>query len=142
MKPVFRIVGGLGVLLCAIPLFSFGAEPSFGEREFRTRCAMCHGKGGHGDGWLAAQLIQGPPSLTQLKKKNGGRFPREKVARIVDGRTSLKTHGPSEMPAWGTIYRAEIDTAAGTRSGARIADEVNTSYRIQALVDYLATIQE
>jgi mono/diheme cytochrome c family protein len=142
MRPVTRTTAAVGFLLCAISALAWGAEPNYGEREFRTRCAMCHGTSGKGDGWLAEQLIQRPPALTQLKKKNGGTFPREKVARIVDGRTLIKTHGPSEMPVWGVIYRSEMDAAAGTRRGVREEDEVIISYRIQALVAYLATIQE
>ena len=67
---------------------------------------------------------------------------REQVARIIDGRSPIKLHGPTEMPAWGNIYRAEIDAAAGTRRGVREEDEVNVSYRIQALIEYLASIQE
>ena len=46
------------------------------------------------------------------------------------------------MPAWGTIYRSEISAASGTPRGVREEDEVNVSYRIQALIEYLASIQE
>ena len=74
---------------------------------------MCHGTQARGDGWLAEFLIQRPPALTQLKKNNGGNFPRELVARAIDGRTAIRLHGPSEMPVWGTIYKSEIEVAAG-----------------------------
>ena len=142
MKPLYRISGAAGILLCALPLLANAAEPLFGQREFQTRCAMCHGKAGRGDGWLAEFLIQRPPTLTQLKNKNGGTFPREQIARVIDGRFAIKSHGPSEMPAWGAVYRAELNTTTGALLGVREEDEVNISYRIQALVEYLATIQE
>jgi len=142
MKPVHGITGGLGLLLCAIMSLAYGAEPSFGQREFTARCAMCHGTSGNGDGWMAEQLIKRPPPLTQLKKANGGVFPREKITQMVDGRAAIRSHGPSEMPAWGTIYKTEIGKAGGAHSGVREEDETNISYRIRALIDYLASIQQ
>jgi mono/diheme cytochrome c family protein len=141
MKSILRMFAAMGLLLL-VPLTASGAKPSFGQREFATRCQMCHGPAGRGDGWLADQLIRRPPTISLLARKNGGVFPREQVARIIDGRSPIKLHGPTEMPAWGNIYRAEIDAAAGTRRGVREEDEVNVSYRIQALIEYLASIQE
>lgn len=142
MKSIFRIFAAAAGLLLLVSLSAWSAEPSFGQREFATRCQMCHGPAGRGDGWLADQLIKRPPTISQLSRKNGGVFPRDQVARIIDGRSPIKLHGPTEMPAWGNIYRAEIDAATGTRRGVRDEDEVNVSYRIQALIEYLASIQE
>lgn len=142
MKSIFRIFAAAASLLLLVPLSAWSAEPTFGQREFATRCQMCHGPAGRGDGWLADQLIKRPPTISQLSRKNGGVFPRDQVARIIDGRSPIKLHGPTEMPAWGNIYRAEIDAATGTRRGVRDEDEVNVSYRIQALIEYLASIQE
>ena len=142
MKPLARIAAVSGVLLCAIPLFAGAAEPSYGQREFQTRCAMCHGTAGRGGGWMAEYLIQRPPVLTQLKKNNGGSFPREQIARVIDGRTDVKLHGPRQMPVWGSIYQTEIETAGGPRGGTREESDININYRIQALIGYLATIQE
>lgn len=142
MKTVHRIAAALAATLCAAALSAAAAEPAYGQREFRTRCAMCHGAAARGDGWLAEYLIQRPPSLRALKKNNGGIFPREQIARIIDGRTYVNAHGPSEMPAWGTVYKSEIEVAAGGRRGVREEDEVNISYRIQALIEYLATVQD
>jgi len=142
MKPVSSIIGTVSLMLSAIPLIACGAEESFGQREFRTRCAMCHGMTGRGDGWLAELLIKRPPPLTQLKRNSGGTFPRERIAQVIDGRTLIRSHGPREMPVWGTIYRSEIEATTGTRRGVREEDEVNISYRIQALIEYLVAIQE
>ncbi len=142
MKPVTVIAAATGALLCVIAFSTIAADPSPGQREFNARCAMCHGASARGDGWLAENLIRRPPSLRELKKKNGGVFPREQIARTVDGRISIKAHGPSEMPAWGTVYKTEIETAAGSRRGVREEDEINISYRIQVLIEYLATQQD
>ncbi len=142
MKPVVPTSAALGALLCAISLSAVSAEPTFGQREFRARCAMCHGTSARGDGWLAEHMIKQPPSLRELKKNNGGAFPRERLARIIDGRTTVSAHGPSEMPAWGPVYKSEIEVAAGGRRGMREEDEINISYRIQALIEYLATVQD
>ena len=64
------------VLLATVCIDAGAAEPTLGQREFRARCAMCHGTEARGDGWMAANLIQRPPSLRGLKKKNGGTFPQ------------------------------------------------------------------
>ncbi len=146
MKPATAIASAIftvtGALLCAVSLHALAAEPGLGQREFSARCAMCHGTSARGDGWMAENLIRRPPSLRNLKKNNGGMFPREQLARTIDGRIAIKAHGPSEMPAWGTIYKSDIATAAGGPRGVREEDEVNISYRIQALIEYLTTQQD
>jgi mono/diheme cytochrome c family protein len=142
MKRVNSFFIVAGAVFCVTTLASTAAEPNFGQREYRMRCAMCHGAAARGDGWMAEYLIKRPPTLRDLKKKNGGMFPREQVARIVDGRTAVKGHGPSEMPAWGVVYKSEIEVAAGQRRGVREEDEINVSYHIQALIEYLATLQD
>ena len=52
---------------------------SLGEAKFEADCAVCHGVTGKGDGPLAESLKEGVPSLTTLKKNNGGVFPFERV---------------------------------------------------------------
>ena len=44
------------ILLCFFSMITLGAEPSFGQREYQVRCAMCHGNSGRGDGWLADNI--------------------------------------------------------------------------------------
>ena len=46
------------------------------------------------------------------------------------------------MPAWGAIFKRDIESAAGGPRGVREEDEITISYRIQALVEYLATLQD
>jgi len=118
------------------------AETAHGQGEFNTRCAMWHGAEARGDGWLADMLIRRPSSLRELKIKNGGTFPREQIAQRIDGRTMTKARGPHEMPAWGAIFKRDIESATGGPRGVREEDEITISYRIQALVEYLATLQD
>ena len=118
------------------------AEPSAGQREFQTRCVMCHGATGKGDGWMAQYLINRPPALTLLKKNNGGVFPATDVFEIILGRKSISLHGPREMPVWGNIYRMEQKMAGNAKSKARAADERAIRAKIRALTDYIAQLQE
>jgi len=133
---------GLAVSTLAASTFALAAEQSLGQREYQNRCLMCHGATGKGDGWLAQYLINRPPTLTQLKKNNGGVFPAANVNEIIIGRKSVKLHGPREMPVWGTIYRTEQQTASDAKSKARAADERAVRAKIRALTDYIAGLQE
>lgn len=46
--------------------------PAFGQREFESNCASCHGMSGRGGGPLAGFLSKSPPDLTQLAKTTQG----------------------------------------------------------------------
>jgi mono/diheme cytochrome c family protein len=118
------------------------AENRLGEREFQTRCAMCHGVAGNGDGWLAEYLLQRPPSLRQLKRNNGGVFPFARVNQVIDGRTAVKLHGPRAMPVWGNVYSAEQQMANKARTGVPSADEKVIRAKIRALTNYVAQLQD
>ncbi len=99
-------------------------------RLFVTYCASCHGRSGRGDGPMAGNLRVAPANLTQLARKNGGLFPRERARRIIDGR-DVSSHGTGEMPVWGDAFtKREGLTEAAARA------------RIDALVRYLDSLQE
>ncbi len=49
-------------------------------------CVSCHGKDARGDGPLAADLRVPVPDMTTLAARNGGRFPEERVRRIIESR--------------------------------------------------------
>ena len=80
----------------------------YGEHEFRTSCAVCHGVDAKGDGPMASQLTPKPSNLTVLSKNNGGVFPYERVFRMIDGRGALAAHGSGQMPIWGDRYSLEV----------------------------------
>jgi hypothetical protein len=105
-------------------------ESMTGEDSFMFYCATCHGVGGRGDGPVARSLKTPPPNLTILTKRNGGTFPRADVISFVTGVSDkLPTHGPSDMPVWGPIFRA-LDP-----SDARV------KIRIENIVNFIESIQ-
>ena len=105
-------------------------ESMTGEDSFMFYCASCHGPGGRGDGPVARSLKTRPADLTVLTKRNGGTFPRSDVISFVTGVSDkLPTHGPSDMPVWGPIFRA-LDP-----SDARV------KIRIENIVNFIESIQ-
>lgn len=115
-----------------------GITVKLGEEDFRDYCAACHGVSGRGDGTVAEFLTISAADLTQLRKLNSGRFPRERVIEIIDGRADVKVHGGRDMPVWGDWFDAEaVDPENDAAARAVIVRE-----RINALADYIETMQE
>ncbi len=79
-----------------------------GEEEYFRYCSVCHGVGGKGDGPLAANLTPPPADLTRIKMKHGG-FSLQRIADIIQNGGDLKGHGSSEMPAWGEVFRDQVE---------------------------------
>ena len=97
---------------------------------FRAYCATCHGRDGKGDGPVASALNRRPSDLTTIAKRNGGRYPTDRIERFVSGdREATLAHGSSEMPVWGPIFQA-LDPR----------DTVNR-VRIENLVAFIESIQ-
>ena len=101
-----------------------------GARLFAQHCASCHGADGAGNGPMADRFRQRPPDLTMYTARNGGVFPSERVARIVDGR-DVPSHRDREMPVWGEAFRSSPTGLS--------PDEVKA--RIAAIVGHLEAIQ-
>ena len=107
---------------------------ALGAHEYQKDCADCHGKGGKGDGLYSVNAKAPLPDLTTLAKRNGGAFPKERVAKSIDGRLEIKAHGTSDMPAWGTEYLRR----AGEYYGDVAYDpEAYVRERVTALVGHL-----
>ncbi|HEX9145756.1 MAG TPA: cytochrome c, partial [Candidatus Binatia bacterium] len=106
-----------------------------GELEYQQYCAVCHGTNGKGYGIMRKFLTVEPSDITQIAKKNGGRFPFWQIYRIIDGREEVRGHGTREMPVWGARFRSQ---AGGDDPGSRS----QVAGRILALVFYLEQIQE
>ena len=106
-----------------------------GEIEYQNYCAICHGVDGRGHGLMSKFLTVQPSDLTQLAKKNAGRFPFWQVYRTIDGREEVRGHGTRDMPIWGARFRAD---AKGDDAGSRS----QIAGRILSLVFYLQHLQE
>jgi mono/diheme cytochrome c family protein len=101
-----------------------------GEEMYVSYCAVCHGKDGKGNGPAAAAMKLPPSDLTQLAKKNGGKFPTAHIYQVIRGDASLAAHGSKDMPVWGPVFRA--------LSGH---DEAKVQLRINNLTSYIGTMQ-
>ncbi len=100
-----------------------------GADSFSLYCASCYGSGGRGDGSVAPALRARPADLTTLARRNNGTFPRDRVRDFIAGAgRTLAAHGTTEMPVWGSLFRAfEADGRA--------------SLRIENLVSHIESIQ-
>jgi mono/diheme cytochrome c family protein len=110
------------------------AQDLSGHDAFLRYCASCHGALGRGDGPLAASLAQPPTDLTQLAKRNGGRYDERAVMSFIDGRRLVAAHGTRDMPVWGAIFEAE--------GHGQPYPAYQSLLKSRFLVDYLATIQK
>jgi len=112
-------------------------EPAItaGKLEFGRNCAICHGINGKGSGPITPLLKKTPADLTQLSKKNSGKFPFWPTYRMIDGREPIDGHGGRDMPIWGDRFRAE---AGSLQQGA----EATVRGRILEIIVYLQSIQE
>ena len=75
--------------------------------------------------------------LTKIAARNGGSFPRTRIARIIDGREEVSAHGEREMPVWGDWFELEATSQVGGNK-----DSAAIKKRIDDLVDFLESIQE
>lgn len=94
------------------------AEARAGEVIYLRYCAACHGRSLKGDGAVAPGLINSPGDLTLLTVKNGGKFPYDEVAAIIDGSKTSRIHGTPEMPVWGEIFAVTTGTEAPNAEAA------------------------
>jgi mono/diheme cytochrome c family protein len=106
-------------------------SPASGKDMFMSYCASCHGKDAKGDGPAADALKRTPADLTTLAKRNGGKYPSDRVTSVLRGQTKLMAHGDQEMPVWGPVF--------WKMSGGR---EEQVQMRIANLNRYLESLQE
>ena len=56
-----------------------------------------------------------------------------KVIQAIDGTATVRAHGDSDMPVWGTRFRAEIGTSLNRQAQVR--------GKILLIAEYLRSIQ-
>jgi mono/diheme cytochrome c family protein len=147
--------GGLAVTVVALVgwLTASSAQAddpavTHGKELYTKYCASCHGPNGKGDGKVAASLTPRPSDLTQIAKKNGGKFPFYEVMQLINGRgpdgqnenASLpglpKAHGEAGMPVWGEIFsRQELS------QGSSLDLQLAATGKIMMITEYLQSIQ-
>ena len=110
-----------------------------GKKEYDLQCSICHGADAKGDGVFGASLRVVPLDLTVLAKKNGGVFPAERISSVIDGRMEIASHGPRDMPIWGTRYSVD---AAKQFVDFPYGEEAYIRARVLRLMDYLYRIQQ
>ena len=101
-----------------------------GRLMYKQYCAACHGADAKGYGPMAAVLKVPPPDLTTLAKRHDGKFPYEYVSNVLEFGPGFPSHGSSEMPTWGPIFRYYDKQ-----------NEKLVKLRIKNLCDYLASLQ-
>ena len=101
-----------------------------GSEMFNSYCAPCHGKDAKGNGPAATSLKNPPANLTQLAKKNNGKFPADHVASVLRSGVA-GAHGSSDMPVWGPLF-----------SSVSGRDDSIIQMRIANLIHYLESLQE
>jgi len=100
-----------------------------GPAMFRAYCAVCHGSNAEGGGPAADALKKRPADLTQLSRKNAGKFPLQRVERVIQGSdNTVGAHGSRDMPVWGPVFRT-------------LGDDATVQLRIGNLTNYLESLQ-
>ncbi|MBW2413361.1 MAG: c-type cytochrome [Deltaproteobacteria bacterium] len=139
---VFPVLAAALLIACTSAERGGGSEPSAGSAPpaevggqlFGAYCASCHGMDATGNGPAAAKLDPRPANLTQIARRNGGRFDAEQVAAYIDGRSWIESHGSSEMPVWGRPLDDRNEKILTTET-------LLSPVSIHDIVEYLRTIQ-
>jgi mono/diheme cytochrome c family protein len=92
------------LLLASVVLFS---APGQGEALYRSRCAICHGAGGRGDGPAARDLEPRPRDFTAGKYKLRSTASGERPRRDDLFRTITRGIPGTAMPPWSGLSEAD-----------------------------------
>jgi cytochrome c553 len=87
-----------------------------GKEMFVQYCTACHGTDGKGNGPAAPAMKVSPADLTQLAKKNGGKYPSNQVAAVLkfgNGAGARKT-----CLCGGLCFSLSINTMRGSSNSA------------------------
>jgi mono/diheme cytochrome c family protein len=105
-------------------------NPPSGALLYKQYCAACHGNDLKGNGPAPYPFRGMPPDLTTLARRHGGKFPDAYVSDVLRNGVTMPTHGPAEMPIWGTDFRV-----------SERLDETQVTLRITSLSNYIKSLQ-
>ncbi len=125
----------LAAVLTVIALPGVAQDLDRGERLYFQHCAVCHGEEARGGGPMTEVLATPPSDLTQIAARRDGGFPVIEIARLIDGRDPILTHG-GEMPIFGFVFGA-FDTVLREPGVGTLL----TSAEVVDLVGWLETVQ-
>lgn len=140
--PPLWIACMVGISLCVEPCLLAQDRPkadvaaptitpvAVGQEMFRLDCAPCHGLDAKGRGPAAPALKNKPTDLTQLSKRNSGKFPSAMVESAIQGNRFIPAHGSREMPIWGDAFRSLN------------RDEALVKIKVHNLALYIESVQE
>ena len=101
-----------------------------GQEMYRSYCASCHGLDGKGNGPARPALMTAPTDLTQLARRNGGRYPEMQVFNTIAGDGHIPAHGSKDMPVWGPLF-----------SRLSESDAPKVKLRLRNLTKYIESLQ-
>jgi mono/diheme cytochrome c family protein len=136
-RMIVSVTAGVGVLMGALAPAAWAADTaqatSPGKAMYLKYCSACHGESGKGDGVVSGFLQPKPTDLTQIAKKNQGKFPFMTVVEGIDGTHTVRAHGDPAMPVWGEIFHQ--DTAAS------MARQAEVRGKVMLITEYVRSIQ-
>ncbi|MBM4268228.1 MAG: cytochrome c [Deltaproteobacteria bacterium] len=134
MKTIVRVSSVAVGLVLGLGLSGpASAEDPANKALFTQYCGSCHGPDGTGNGVMSGFLKTKPADLTQIAKKNGGKFPMNETIQFIDGTKDVRAHGNPDMPVWGEVFKAQ------TKDSPRQQAEIRG--KILMIADYVSTIQ-
>jgi len=104
---------------------------SSGKQMYASYCAPCHGVDGRGNGPMVRALRDQPADLSVLTRDNGGKFPAEHFAAVLQFGVDASAHGSAEMPIWGPVLgRMDVSAPQPQMRSLRIS---NLSHYIESM---------
>jgi mono/diheme cytochrome c family protein len=135
MRIGIPVLAAAAAMLLFVEIGAAGDESRVSEGKvlFGRFCAACHGVDAKGNGPAAGGLEPPPADLTTLGERYGMPLPKASLAAFIDGRRSIRAHGSSDMPVWGTLLTAPLPPST--------AGENQASGNIHLILTYLETLQ-
>ena len=57
MTATSKTIAGFALLAVGLPALADAVDGSIGQREYESKCAMCYGPTGEGEGWFARDQV-------------------------------------------------------------------------------------